>query len=267
MEREIVVVACDCLTPLGRDVASTWTQLTANASGIRAITRYDPAAEALHGVSSIAYAGEVPSTYCEMAGSPNRYKKSPEPIFHCIGELCVGTLSSINFDIKDHDPQRIALIGATALTSQVSHHELSKDKKPFVNFLLNQCQNVPLAIAGQETGIRGPCFSVNSACASSGQAIYLACQLINARVVDSALVVGHEFPIAPACAAGFEWLNALYKRDRPNDRAYTCPQAASRPLSADRHGFVLAEGIGTMLITSADRAKAMAWPRRATPQS
>jgi 3-oxoacyl-[acyl-carrier-protein] synthase II len=81
--------------------------------------------------------------------------------------------------------------------------------------------------------------------------------------VDCALVAGFEFPLLPICAGGFEWLHALYKRDKPEDRAYDHPGAASRPFSPDRRGFVLAEAVGVVLISAAKYAHRMGWPVKA----
>jgi 3-oxoacyl-[acyl-carrier-protein] synthase II len=263
MEQPVAVVGYDCLSPLGSGFAATWQELVKNHSGIRFIDRYAPSEETLHGVSSVAFGGQIPLAYSEMAGSPERFNRSPEPAHHCVKPVCERVLRQLDFNIAQHDPQRIGVIGATALTSQISQQVLAATNRPYVNFILNQCHNIPLALVAKEFGLQGPSFSIGGACASGNHAILVASQLIVAGVLDCVLVAAYEFPILPVCVAGFEWLHAIYKRDRPGDRAYDDPTAASRPFSRDRRGLVLAEAVGAVLIGNAAYARRFGWPIKA----
>ena len=215
-------------------------------------------------MSSIAYGGQLPLSFAELAGSVDAIAKWCEPGFHAVRTLAARVLGRLDFDISRHDPQRIALLGATALTGQVSRDALIRTGRADSRFILNQCSNIPLAAAASEHGLQGPCFSVSSACASSAHAVYLASQLIQAGAIDAALVVGFEFPIEPAAVGGLDWIGALYRRDDPADRGYTNPTAASRPFSRDRRGFVLAEGAGAVFLSDLDYARRMDWPVNAT---
>lgn len=264
MENQAGIVEYDCLSSLGTSFSSTWKELINNRSGIRFIDRYDPAKETLSGVTSVAFAGQIPLIYAEMAGSKERFNKSPEPSHHCLTPVCQRILERLDFNVAQHNPQRIALLGATALTSQISQHALMMTQKPYVNFILTQCHNIPLALVAKEFGLRGPSFSISGACASGAHAIFVAYHLIKSGVVDCALVAGFEFPLLPICVGGFEWLHALYKRDKPTDRAYDHPEAASRPFSGDRRGFLLAEAVGAVFISDIAYARRMGWPIKAT---
>ncbi len=259
---DVVIVDYDCMTPLGLTFDSTWKELINNRSGITAIDRYDPSNEPLRGVSSVAYGGQLPVSYEVLAGSDSLYKKSSEPAYHAVKTVCKRILERIRFNISDHNPQRIAILGGTAFTSQISHDWVAKTGKPYVYFMLNQCHNIPLSVAAKEFGMKGPSFSVSGACASSGHAVFLGAHLIRTGLIDCALIAGFEFPILPICVAGFTWLNTLYTRDDPTDRAYDMPVAASRPFSKDRRGFLLAEGVGAVLICNAEYATAMGWPMK-----
>ena len=262
MEHEVGIVGYDCLSPLGTTLSTTWKELINNQSGIRFIDRYDPSKETLSGVSAVAFGGQIPLAYAEMAGSPERYRRSPEPSYHCVSTVCRRVLAALDFDATRHDPQRIAVLGATALTSQISQHVLTTTGRPYVNFILNQCHNIPLAVVAKEFGLQGPSFSISGACASGNHALFLAYQFIKTGLVDAALVVGFEFPLLPVSAGGFEWLNALYKRDKPGDRAYDHPESASRPFSGDRRGFVLAEAVGAVFLSDLAYARQLGWPVR-----
>ena len=260
MTNDTVIVDCDCLCSAGASLEEAWQHLAANGSGIRHITRYDPSLQPLQGVSSVPYGGEVPVSLEQLAGSPEKLRKWAEPSYHVVKLLTKRILDRLSFDRSRHDPQRMALIGATAFSSQVSRDFLSTTRTADSKFILNQCHNIPLAAAASEFGFRGPSFSVGSACASSGHALLIASQMISAGILDCVLVVGHEFPIQPACIGGLEWVNALYRRDEPADRAYENPGCASRPFSKDRRGFVLAEGAGALLVSSGSYARGQGWP-------
>ncbi len=260
MSERVAIVDYDCVCSAGAELGHAWQCLATNQSGIRRIDRFDPEHESLLGVSTVAYAGQVPLSFDAIAGSAERLAKWCEPGYHVVKLLTTRLLHRLAFDVSQHDPQRIALLGATVLTSQQSRDVLHRTGRADSKFILNQCQNIPLAAAASEHGIRGPCFSVSSACASSGHAVFIAAQFIRAGIIDAAIVVGYEFPILPSSVAGLDWVSALYRRDEPNDRAYGDPTAASRPFSFDRRGFVLAEGAGALFLSDLDYARRMGWP-------
>lgn len=264
MTKEIAIVDYDCITSAGLDVTSTWERLAANGSGACPINRYAPDSEAFQGVPDIAYAAQIPMPYSELAGSEDVYEKWPEPGLHAVRQIAERIMGRLGFDISQHDPQRIGILGGTALTSQISQDIVTRSGKPDTKFILHQCHNVPLAAVASTYGFQGPSFSISSACASSGHALFLAGQLIRSGMIDAALVVGHEFPVLPICVGGFEWLKALYRRDDPKDRAWSDASAASRPFSRDRRGFLIAEGAGAVFVASPEYAKKMNWPVRAT---
>ena len=263
MESTIAIVDYECLSSLGTSFEETWVRLLANSSGIGPIDRYHPEEESLQGVSNVAYGGQIPISYDELAGSSARFRKWNEPAFHAVKRLAATVLERVGLDLSRHDPQRIAVLGGTALCSQVSKEALTRSQRADSKFILNQCQNIPLAAAASTHGLQGPCFSIGSACASSGHALLLACQLIKADLIDCALVCGHEFPLLPSSVGGLDWLSALYRRDTPRDRGYDDPAQASRPLSQDRRGFVLAEGAALLLVARVDYAKKHGWPMKA----
>ena len=263
MGNEVVIVDADCLCSAGTSVEAAWQVLAANGSGIRPITRYDPSAQQLPGVASIPYAGELPLPLEELAGSPERLKKWAEPSYHAVKVATKQVLGRLGFAGAQQDPQRVALIGATALSAQLSRDLLAATRTADPKFILNQCHNIPLAAAASEFGMRGPSFSVGAACASSASALLIAAQMIRADILDCALVVGHEFPIQPATIGGLEWVNALYRRDQPSDRAYDDSTLASRPFSQDRRGFVLAEGAAAVFLSGAAHARRNRWPELA----
>lgn len=264
MPGTVAVVGYECMSSLGASFEESWQNLLAERSGVRHIDRYDPHAEDLQGVSNAPYGAQIPLSYDELAGSGARFKRWNEPAFHAVDTLMARIVERFGFDASHHDPQRVGIVGGTALCSQVSRDALARTRTADSKFILNQCHNIPLSAAASKHGIQGPCFSLGSACASSAHALMLAAQLAKADVIDCAFVFGHEFPFLPSSVGGLDWVSALYRRDTPADRGFDDASQASRPFSGDRRGFVLAEGAGVVLLARRDHAERHGWPMPAT---
>lgn len=255
----VAIVDYDCLCPTGATIESAWQGMAQNRSGISTINRYSPADETLMGLPEASYGGQVPLSFEELAGASENLKRWVEPSYHAVNTLCRRVLTRISFDASQHNPQRIAVVGGTALTSQYSRDVLTRTQKPDSKYILNQCQNIPLGSAASQFGLQGPCFTIGSACSSSGHALLIASQLILSGMIDSALVIGYEFPLMPYSVAGLDWVNAIYRRDLPGDRGFADPGQASRPFSGDRRGFVPSEGAGAMFLSHPGYAEKMDW--------
>lgn len=260
--RRVAITDVECLTGLGMGMAATWQGAIGNASGVRALDRYVPAEQTLQGLPLIAYAATLPASLEDLAGGPEYLKRWCEPAHHAVRRVVRGVMDRAAPWRERIDPQRFGVFGATALAAQRSRDILAATGKTDSKFILNQCHNMPLAVVQSELGLQGPSFSIGSACASAAHALWLAWHLIGSGAMDAAVVVGHEFPIEPKVIAGMDWVNALYRRDLPSDRAWDDPTQASRPYAADRRGLVLGEGAAAILLVACDVAPDQ-WPIRA----
>jgi 3-oxoacyl-[acyl-carrier-protein] synthase II len=99
-------------------------------------------------------------------------------------------------------------------------------------------------------GFRGYSHVVTAGCTSSTDAIGYACQHIQAGVLPMFLVGGVDSPITPGIIKGYTLLRAL------TPSWNHAPERASRPFSADRDGFVLAEGSWMFILEDRDHARA-----------
>ena len=98
-------------------------------------------------------------------------------------------------------------------------------------------------------GFHGPNYITSSACASSTNALADAFNLIRLGKADVIVSGGAEAAITAAGVGGFTAMHALSTR---NDE----PQKASRPFSASRDGFVMAEGSAVLVLEELEHAKA-----------
>lgn len=98
-------------------------------------------------------------------------------------------------------------------------------------------------------GMRGPNYTVATACASATNAIGDAFKSIQHGDADVMVTGGTEAAITPMGISGFANMRALSGR---NDD----PPRASRPFDADRDGFVMSEGAGILIFEELEHAKA-----------
>jgi 3-oxoacyl-[acyl-carrier-protein] synthase II len=98
-------------------------------------------------------------------------------------------------------------------------------------------------------GTKGIPISVTTACASGATAIQLGVEAIRRGETQAALCVGTDGSVSPELLVRFSLLSALSTRNSE-------PEAASRPFSQDRDGFVPGEGAGALVLESLDAAKA-----------
>lgn len=103
--------------------------------------------------------------------------------------------------------------------------------------------SAPASAVAIHFGVRGPVFSVSSACASSGHAIAQAAGLIASGQAEVVLAGGSEAIATPGCLRAWEGLMAM----SPN---------ACRPFSAGRDGMAIGEGAACLVLESLDHAEA-----------
>ena len=94
-----------------------------------------------------------------------------------------------------------------------------------------------------EHGIRGPAFSVASACSSANHAMGQAYLMVRSGMVDTAVTGGAEATITVGTMKGWEALRVM--------ASDTC-----RPFSKGRNGMVLGEGAAVFVFESLEKAKA-----------
>jgi 3-oxoacyl-[acyl-carrier-protein] synthase II len=98
-------------------------------------------------------------------------------------------------------------------------------------------------------GLRGPNYTVATACASATNAIGDAFKSIQYDDADVMVTGGTEAAITPMGLSGFQNMRALSERNEN-------PSGASRPFDVDRDGFVLSEGAGIIVLEELEHAKA-----------
>jgi len=91
-------------------------------------------------------------------------------------------------------------------------------------------------------------MAVVTACATGGNAIGEAAEIIRRGAAEVMIAGGAEAAILPLTLAGFNVMDAISRR---NDD----PTSASRPFDRDRDGFVMGEGAGVLILESLEHAR------------
>jgi 3-oxoacyl-[acyl-carrier-protein] synthase II len=104
--------------------------------------------------------------------------------------------------------------------------------------------NAAAGAVSMRWGLRGPCETIATACATGTHAIGNAARWIAAGRADVVVAGGAEACLTGVGVAGFTNMRAL------------SPSGFSRPFDADRDGFCASEGAGVLVLEEAGRAAA-----------
>jgi 3-oxoacyl-[acyl-carrier-protein] synthase II len=242
---EVLVTGLGATTPLGGDVASTWTAMLEGRSGV--VRLEDEWAEQL----TVQIAGRL-----AVEPSETLERVRARRLDRCEQVALVAAREAwADAGAPEVDPERIAVVvgtgigGALSLLEQDDILEASGPRKVSPLTIPMLMPNGPAAVVGLEVGARGRVTAPVSACASGAEAIALALDFLRSGRYDVVVAGGTEACVHPITMAGFANMRAMSTRNSE-------PGRASRPFDKGRDGFVLAEGAGIMVLERAEFARA-----------
>jgi len=243
----IVITGLGAITPLGNDVETFWSNLTAGRSGVGPITRFDATAFATR------IAAEVrdfdPTLYMDRKDA----KRNDRFVQLCIA-AAQQAVTAAQLDISALDADRVGVIVGSGIggieTFETQHRHLL-EKGPdrvspfFIPMMISNMASGQVSIA---LGAKGPNFTTVSACTSSANALGEALRILQHDDADIVIAGGTEATVTPMAIAGFCSMKAMSTR---NDE----PERASRPFDAERDGFVMGEGAAVLVLERAEHAQ------------
>ena len=159
------------------------------------------------------------------------------------------------FDLEQIDLDRVGVIfgsgigGLGSLEKEVMDHARGSGVPRYNPFMIpKMIGDIAAGHISIKYGFRGINYATVSACASSSHAIGNAFDYIRLGRADIIVAGGSEAAVTMTGMGGFNAMKALSTR---NDD----PKTASRPFDADRDGFVLGEGAGTLILEEYEHAK------------
>ncbi len=246
-KRRVVVTGMGTVNPLAHDVANTWEAVKAGKSGIDNITLFDASEFAAR------IAGEVkdfePARWMERKEA-RKFARFTQ--FAMAG--AAQALEDAALDKGGADPERVAVIlgngiGGYEVTEEGIRQLVARGPKGVAPMTIPKLiSNEGPANVAIRYGFYGPCYAINTACASGTDAIGASLNAIRMGQVDVAVTGGMEAAITPFGMAGFIKLTALSMSRNES------PQTASRPFDRDRDGFIMAEGSGILILEELEHA-------------
>jgi len=248
MSKRIVVTGLGAVTPVGNSVHEFWTSLKAGNSGTGPITLFD----ASEYTSRIA--AEVKGLDFTKFVEVKEVNRTDRFILFALAAAHEAMLDS-GLDLNTLDRERCGVmigsgIGGLKTLEDECHKLFNRGPKRVSPFLIPMMiSDMSAGLISIKYGLKGPNYSVVSACASGSHALGDALLVLKAGMMDVAVVGGTEATITPLGVAGFCSMKALSTR---ND----APQKASRPFDAQRDGFVMGEGAGIVVLETLEHALA-----------
>ena len=251
MGRPIVVVTgLGVITSLGAGKTDNWAKLTAGESGIRAITRFptDGLRTRIAGTVDFLPPQESSADLTESFAGLAAEEAIAQSGIGAAGDF-PGPLFVAVPPIELEWPQRIKIAAKSGANDQVSYSDLLRAGSAFPAYHARFLMGSVADNLAEKFGTKGSPISLSTACASGASAIQLGVEAIRRGETDAALCVGTDGSVNAESVIRFSLLSAL---SASND----VPQAAAKPFSKNRDGFVMAEGAGALVLESYDAAKA-----------
>jgi 3-oxoacyl-[acyl-carrier-protein] synthase II len=245
--RRVVITGLGAVTPLGKDVESTWEGLLAGRSGAGEITQFDSSRFTVH------FACEV-KDFDATEYIPFKQARRMDRFAHLIVAAARQAEADSGLEIEP-EAARIGAAIATGIGGlkafQDCHSELLERGPDRVNpFSIPEIiPNMGAAWVSMQLGTKGPLSSQCTACAASNMAIGDGLDAIRLGRADVMFCGGTEAPVTEVGIAGFSAMRALSRR---NDD----PEKASRPFDAGRDGFVMGEAGAVVVLEELEHAKA-----------
>ena len=248
MCKRVVMTGLGVVTPIGNDVPTFWSALTAGRSGAGPITAYDASDQ------PVRIAAEV-KNFDPLALLGHRTVKRTDRFAQLAMVAADQAIADagLAFD-RDGDDQNTGIIigtGIGGLNTLLANVDVMRERGPRRVSALMIPMMMPNAGAGQiaiKYGLHGMAFSLSSACATGNNAIGEGAERIRRGAAEVMICGGGESVMHPLALAALGNMGAVSRR---NDE----PERASRPFDADRDGFVMAEGAGVLILESLEHAQ------------
>jgi len=248
MKRRAVITGLGPITCIGVGREQFWNGIRAERSGITRITGFDTTPFNAH------CAGEIPNWTPEEIFPPKRLKRLDRYAQFAVASAQLA-LEDANLPWSREQPQaRIGVSFGTALGGVAN----AEDQHGY--FLKKGTRGVNPTLALQvfggsahsniaiEFGFRGVGTTNSNSCASGTVSVGEALRYIRDDFADVMIAGGAEAPLSPLTFGAFAIIKTMsqWKGD---------PAVACRPFDAERDGFVIGEGAGSLVIEELEHAR------------
>jgi 3-oxoacyl-[acyl-carrier-protein] synthase II len=228
---DVVVTGVGAVTPLGVGAPALYERWAAGADAVRD--------------------GEAPCADFEPTDHLSRKEARRADRFSQLGAVASDeALRDAGWDAElPYDPHRVGCIlgtGIGGIGTLESNHDTLRDSGPrevsplAIPLMMSNAGSAALSL---RHCLRGPVFSVVSACAAGSHAIGTALRAIQCGDAQAVVTGGSEAALTPLSRACFQSMGAL------------SPSGISRPFDARRDGFVMGEGAAVVVLEDGESAR------------
>ena len=248
-KRRVVITGLGAVTCLANTVTETWNGIVNAQSGISHIDSFN--------ISPFAstFGGVIRDFDITQYIAEKDAKRMDGFIHYGIAAGCQAIEDS-GIEVTEANAERIGVAigsgigGITGIEDCYATYEKNGPRRISPFFVPGNIINMISGNLSIIYGLKGPNFSIVTACATGTHNIGDAARLISYGDADVMVAGGAErCTTSPTAMGGFASAKALSRR---NDD----PKAASRPWDIDRDGFVLSDGAGVVVLEELEHAKA-----------
>jgi 3-oxoacyl-[acyl-carrier-protein] synthase II len=247
--RRVVITGLGAITPLANTVAETWDGIINGRSGISPIDSFD--------ISPFATTfGGVIRNFDISQYIPEKDAKRMDGFIHYGIAAGCQAIDDSGIEVTEANAERIGVAigagigGITGIEECYATYTGAGPRRISPFFVPGNIINMISGNLSIKYGMRGPNYSIVTACSTGTHNIGDAARLIKYGDADVMVAGGAErCTTSPTAMGGFASAKALSRR---NDD----PQSASRPWDRDRDGFVLSDGAGVVVLEELEHAKA-----------
>jgi 3-oxoacyl-[acyl-carrier-protein] synthase II len=245
----VVITGIGALTCIGHGRQGLWDGILRERSGITRITRFDT-----HEVDA-KNAGEINDFQPADHFPPHKLKRLDRYAQFSL-VLTQQALEDAGLVLSPEHPRADAGVSFGTALGGITTAELTH-----VRFVHEGNRAIPAALALQvfggsahsniaiAYGLRGYGTTNSNSCASGTVAVGEAFRIIREGRAQVMIAGAAEAPLAPLTFGAFDTIKAMSKETKD-------PQRAVRPFDANRTGFVMSEGGGSVVLESLDHARA-----------
>jgi 3-oxoacyl-[acyl-carrier-protein] synthase II len=252
VKKRVVITGMGAVSPNGVGCDEFGRSILAGKSGVRRITRFDPSD------IRVQIAGDV-LNFDELAWVDAHERKHLSRAVPLALAASSEALRQARIDTNrlSLDEQRaIGVILGTGGGAQdfseenYGHYFEGREKQASLFVIPSGTMGTMSSEISMRFGLRGMSHVITTGCTSSTDAFGYALRQIQYGYIPTLLVGGVDAPITPAILKGFVLMRIM-------TMAWNhAPERASRPFSADRDGFVVAEGSWMFVLEELEHARA-----------
>ncbi len=246
-KRRVVVTGLGIVSPAGSTIETAWENILAGKSGIAPITLFD--ATSFNSQISAVVQGFELGKYLTTKDA-----RKMDKFIHYAIAASTDALEDSGLSVTDSNAERIGVVigsgigGLPGIGATCENYQQSGARKISPFFVPASITNMAPGQVSIRFGLKGPSYSIVTACTSGTHSIGEAAHMIERDEADVMLAGGAEMATCPLGIGGFAAARALSTR---NDD----PKQASRPWDKERDGFVLGDGAGVLVLEEYEHAR------------